>query len=729
MIPSDVIAKAERALAYRVRERNRDHHAGEKSRGIKNSEREFIMWDGEGPQDTGYSLIGNSKGMELCSPHLGTEECLDLILACGREYPDTIHVGYGFNYDVSCILGDLPWRHLNCLKHFTKTMWKQYEIEYIPRKWFTVKAYGITVKIYDIVSFFATDFIGALRGNKIQTKNCWHGTDRCERKKDGTVNCICDCILCLVEKDKARRSEFLWNDIVDINVYMRYELRLGTELCDQLRTVFLDAGFDVRSWHGPGSLARIALNRHGVRDAMCISPPDVSIAAQYAFAGGRFEMFRAGHFKTEIYNADINSAYPYYTSQLPNLLRGRWRYTRNYEPSTFALWYIRYNAPMDILKPYPLFRRHDNGEVSWPNRVEGWYWNPEAELVAGDKNAKFIEGWIFDEDDPSDRPFAWITDYYHKRKALQRAGSMAEFTFKLIINSVYGQLAQRAGWDKRKNTAPRFHQLEWSGWITSACRAQVFRIAMQCGEWLISIDTDGIYSLAPFSSNVITSSQLGGWSVAIFSSGIFWQSGIYALRADMKWIKAKTRGIPKGTYTPEDMITAMNMNSPLKMSRNTFIGFGLALNGQRDKLNTWEREHHEFVFGGQGKRYHNERGCRNGTTCKSYRRDSGILETVSGMEGTRDTASGDGASESDRISQKDSSDNRGYIIHGLVPVPRRFSPKDTIRSVAHYLPWLDSNPEIAARKLGHLDLVAYDVNDIDDDDRWVLDSIEHVSVP
>src|ERR1700744_997304 len=94
LIPSDVVKQAERNKAYRQRERERNHHAGEESRGPANSIREFVFWDGEGPQDTGYSLIGNSLGMEICKPRLSTTDCLDLILQCGREYPHRIHVGY-----------------------------------------------------------------------------------------------------------------------------------------------------------------------------------------------------------------------------------------------------------------------------------------------------------------------------------------------------------------------------------------------------------------------------------------------------------------------------------------------------------------------------------------------------------------------------------------------------------------------------------------------------------
>jgi DNA polymerase type B, organellar and viral len=677
IIDSELVAQVERDKAYRLREAQRSkRRSAERRNTIPYEEREFIFWDGEGPRDGGYALFGNSKGMEICHKHLSTVECLDLMLQTEIEHPDSIHVGFGLNYDVSMWIKDLPWRHLNALKHFNRTTWKDYDIEYVPRHWFRIRARGLDFKIFDIVSFFATDFVGALRNFRIRTERCNHGNIRCENK------CHCRCVLCRVERDKQRRSTFKMAEIRNVANYMRLELELGIELINELRSIFADAGFVPRSWHGPGALARMALNRHKIVNSMAVSPVDVQIASRYAFAGGRFELFKAGEFKNGVYSADINSAYPYFATLLPNLARGSWRRTRNYESGKFAVYNIRYEGHRtgnEFFKPMPLFRRHASGHVEWSHRVEGWYWNPEADLVRDDPSATFLDGWIFDEDDPTDRPFAWIAEYYEKRQRLKNAGSAAEFTFKLIINSIYGQLAQRTGWDQKNKKAPKFHQLEWAGWITSACRAYVYSLAKQCGNDLISIDTDGVYSLSPILVTNI-GSALGQWAKSEYQSGVFWQSGIYALKSGGTWIKAKTRGIPKNTYSPEQLISALSDGSSLNLVKKTFIGFGLALNGQREKLNTWENEPHEFVFGGQGKRYHNTRGCKNGTTCR------------------------DG-------------------IHGLLPVPRQTRPNETCMSEPHYLPWLDNDKIMTAAKVGELDLVMFDANDLDEEDRYTVEEI------
>jgi hypothetical protein len=640
----------------RIRERDRRYqqsrYAKIKRDRIPNSERPFIFWDGEGPKDAGYALFGNSAGAEICHPFLSTTECLDLLLASGRANPNAVHIAFGFNYDASMILADLPWRNLKALHVYGATIWHGYEIEHIPHKWFKVKKDGIIIQVFDIRSFFAGSYVSALMSLDIGGKE-----------------------VRAIAADKQRRSEFVWRDIASIRRYWKLELKYGPILAEKLRKLFLDAGFDLRSWHGPGALARLAMAKHHVFDAMAPSPPEVLIAARYAFAGGRFEMPRGGHIEGTIHNADLRSAYPAYARFLPNLSRGRWRRGRNFEPGKFGIYHISYDSPeRNPLFIHPLFRRQRNGVVDWPSRVQGWYHAPEAELVSVDSNATFLEAWIFDEEDETDRPFAWIEDYFNIRANLKRMGNPLELTFKLIINSIYGQLAQRTGWDRKKRTPPKSHQLEWAGYITSACRAAVYRAAKDAGDKLISIDTDGIYSMAPV--NVVPGTRLGEWEVEEFDEGIFWQSGIYALRKELGydaalgygWVKGKTRGIPKGSYSPETLLRALLHGKPLSLSVRVFIGYGLALGDRFRELNTWRDEERTVTFGGQGKRYHNDKFY-----CKKH---------------------------------------CPAPIHNFIPPPQIGSD---YHSLPHFLPWLKNDPFITGRKNLVADYVAYDANDYDED--------------
>lgn len=358
----------------------------------------------------------------------------------------------------------------------------------------------------------------------------------------------------------------------------------------------------------------MALKRHKVYDAMAVCPLKVREAARYAYAGGRFDQYIIGEVNCEIYEYDINSAYPYYATKLPNLSRGNWRHTDRYERGAFAVYHIRYAAPADPHRVYPLFYRSKDHMVCFPNRVDGWYWAPEADLVCNDPNAVFVEGWVFDEDDPSDRPFAWLLQYYHQRKMLDKIGDPVGYSYKILINAIYGQLAQRAGWDRKTRKPPRSHQLEWAGFITSSCRAAVYRAAVACGDKLISINTDSVQALCPLDDVVPTGTALGEWEGKSYNGGLFWQAGIYYLREGDEWVKARTRGIPKGKYSAEDILIAIREQKPLEMIRNTFITYRTALIGQWDQRNTWKHEPDTFAFGGGlgSKRVHWKctEGCR-----------------------------------------------------------------------------------------------------------------------
>ncbi len=692
-IASKARASAEMARLRRARyeERNPERKHGGSSGTPRPplAEREFIIWDGEGPQDTGYSLLGNSQGAEISYPGLSTKHSLDFILGSERANPDAVHIGFGFNYDVSNILKDLSRRHLAALHEYGRTIWQEYEIEHIPHKWFKIKKGTTVVKIYDIRSFFDGGLVSVLEEWEIGP---W---------ADQVTACSDDvpCILCMtygntvpsleslthmteseiVHVFKKLRSLFLWKDIEQIKIYMRLELKYTKMLMERLRSVFMDAGYLPASWHGPGALARMAMTRHKVYDSMAVTPPDVQIAARAAFAGGRFEPFITGHVKRKVYVADQNSAYPYYATRLPNLASGVWRRGRDFEPGKFAIYHIRYEARPDAHRAYPLFKREANGTVVWPYRTEGWYWSPEAELVADDPDAVFVEALIFDEKNENDRPFAFLTEYYHRRQLLKKLGNPAEYTFKLIINAIYGQLAQRAGWDKKKWKAPRTHQLEWAGYITSGCRAESFRVARDCGTNCISIDTDGVSSLAPFTiPGSRCGTGLGEWKVSVYDDGVFWQSGIYCLRTEKgMWDKAKTRGIPKGSYQPSELIAHCDTMDPLTLTKKVFITYGLAETYGFDKLNTWQDEPHEFVFGGAGKRVHNTQLCHL------------VCDTEAGIH---------------RLGMLN-------VLHG---------PDSDAVSRPHYLPWLDNaDRQIAEFKSLLDDWTWYDQNHLDIDEEWV----------
>lgn len=573
--------------------------------------REFIAWDGEGSREfIGYAdkppEIGHNYMLFGCSHYpdtpvtgrrLGTKECLEYIFWVEAKHPTAFHVGFAFDYDVNMILRDLPSRFLKHLAVYGVCHWEGYRIQYIPSKMFRVaKGKGdsrVSFTIYDVFGFFHSKYTTALL-------------------KFGVTD---EQTLASVIEGKEGRGTFTFLELEYVKKYWQDEISFFPPLMDRVRDACYDAGFFITQWHGPGALATYVLRKRGVAEWKSHDiPAEVQIAIQTAYAGGHFQPWRCGLYLHDIYTADLNSAYIYACSLLPRLDNGRFRRESignvdRQNIARFGLYHIRYVADKAKTKDnlrrgafheiHPLFHRDRNNQVSWPHAVEGWYWSPEAELVKDNPCAEFLEAWIYDDDGTF--PFEWVHSEFNKRLALQKVGDPAEKTFKWALAAMYGAFAQLVGWDRKTKSPPFKHELAWAGFITSWCRAQVYKVGFECWRrgGLISIDTDGITSTVPIDPAWLDTGEgekLGEWKLERHDGILYWQTGFYWLRDDGKWETAKTRGIKRGTLDVSAALEALE-NSSYTLTHPThatitkkstrFVGFREALN--HHNLNEWQR--------------------------------------------------------------------------------------------------------------------------------------------
>lgn len=599
--------------------------------------RPFIGWDGEGYRllscnsqgDTDvlhrYMLFGCSTGQYVSGNDLSTRDILELILFVGQQNPNAFHVGFSFEYDVNMILKDLPWRMLAILTDSGEVIWNGYRIKHIPHKLFSISKKGSPgVTIFDVFGFFHTSYLRALAKFKIGN------ADEIAR----------------IDRGKGQRSHFTYTDLAEVLRYWQVEISLLPPLMDKLRDSCYSAGFFISQWHGPGALANYVLkenNANAWHPKKSSVPKGVQLARRLAYAGGRFQDWKCGIYYGPVYTADINSAYAAAACNLPNLATGFWRPIPKeklrgiHSPKDigrFAVYNIRYDARRyadsahDNHIPFPLFHRDSKGYLTWPPCVEGWYWSPEARTVAGSPDAEFLDGWEYVDD--GTYPFRdLIRSAFQSRLELQKVGDYTEKAYKWFLASIYGQFAQRVGWDRSSRTAPRSHVLEWAGYITSYCRALVYLGARQIAKLggLISIDTDGITSTIPFDVSSLIGGigeELGQWKLETFSGIIHWQNGIYWLRdADtQEWQDPKTRGIPRGRLGRENAADAIHhasigrrieTNCRISLRRERFIGYRQGLQHQWDNWRRWKPESVSVTFGGTGKGRHVPAMC---SACK-----------------------------------------------------------------------------------------------------------------
>lgn len=591
----------------------KDGQASQYRSSIPFTERRFVAWDGESVRvdipfatvDIGgelhpyershsrYVLFGNSDGDYVYGEDLSSADCLSLITR--KADIDAIHFGFAFGYDVNMILKDLSKNHLKILRRDGKVRWRKWKIEYLPRKWFVVTDMRMrrTVKIWDVWSFFMCSAIDA-----------W-------KKYDVPVSET-------VIKGKLERGdvpyEKLWTDIFP---YWREENQAYVALMEKLREALHAADLFISSWHGPGAIASYSLKKHRNDRAMGQPPSAVLEASQYAYGGGRFEMFKVGRAGVPVYEYDINSAYPFAISQLPNLARGSWVHVL--EPDRIARFGVYrislrinpFDSISNLHKPMPFLHRSKRGTISFPCVNDTWVWSPELWRMRGFPGLTVHEGWVFEEDSDS-RPFDWLAENYEIRKRYKDEGNPAQLALKLQMNSMYGKMAQRVGWNEEKRTPPKWHQLEWAGWVTSYCRSMVYSAALRAGADLVAFETDAVFSTKNLSEFLDIGDGLGQWGETRYDDFVYLQSGCRFGLKDGEWI-AKYRGFDKGSLSLDDALEALG-RPPEEWSvlgtTKRFVGFAQALNTD---FGTWREFHSDKVrslkIGGEGKRRHNPRFC------------------------------------------------------------------------------------------------------------------------
>lgn len=571
--------------------------------------RPFIGWDGEGISNEDgshhYILFGASTGDSIEGYSLSTKECFDLLLRVEQENPDSFHVIFAGNYDVNMMLRDVPVEKLLRLKEDGICKWEGYRIEYRKGKMFRLQTgYGkdvTTITLYDVFSFFQCSFVKALRQYIGQHEH-----------------------LPAIEEGKNQRSVFTRNDLSYIRSYWAMELECLVLLVSTLRDYLHHADISLSRWHGPGAIASVVLSKHKFKRTEI--PSDVNDAAQCAYAGGRFEGFQIGTYEGPVYQNDKRSAYPAIIAELPSL-NGTWIHRETVDPSNvldYSLYSIEWQYPDDD-RPFPFHWRATNGAVFWPHQGSGWYWGVEVRN-ADPRYYTIREAWEYQR--RNGRPFEWMIDYYEQRAEWKREGNPAQLALKLAINSIYGKMAQQIGAYLDSNgiwKIPSFHQIEYSGYITAATRAEMYRVTMQDPSAVIAIETDAVISTRPMVVN--EGEKLGDWESITYDGIMYLQSGVYWMRDGGIW-KERTRGFRRGGLSPEtvrqwldsiqnadDAYTA----NPIEIGDTRFRTLGTHLG--KPGWRTWQDETRKLRPGTcGGKREHFLPRCR---VCLAHRNTGG----------------------------------------------------------------------------------------------------------
>lgn len=570
----------------------------------ENGEHIYTMFGGMSSVDMQYRSITNLSG-------LSSAWIFDFILELAADTPGAIIAIYGGSYDFNMMLRDLTREDAERIYKTGHLYWDDFTLTWRRGKNFRIGRGSESAMIYDVVSFFQRPFVDACdeylcalgHDHKDENGYILHPVD-CWENRNGII------------RDKAKRGSFTVDDMAEMGDYNASELRNGIRLIQELRARLNKVTLRPRRWDGPGAIAASLLLRERIKEAMKPAPNAVAQAARHAYAGGRFEVLRFGHVERPAWEYDINSAYPSALRNVPNLARGEWEYTPAGEPITsrFALVRIQSHAYRTDV-PAPLFCRLPNGSICYPQDVTGWYWTPEYDAVrayaeAGYGEYRVLGAWQYREDVLAPAPFGFIEPLFLKRKALKKGKDGAHVGIKLALNSLYGKLAQQVGakYDAKTGTwrLPPFHQIEWAGYTTSHCRAELLKAALTNMSAIIAFETDALFSTAPLS--IMTGEDLGDFEVVAFTNLTYVQSGVYFADNVDGTSVTKSRGVDRGDLNRAMVLDAfvkpIAAERVVKTSLTRFVGLGVALAQNFERWRRWEKLEKAITVEPIGKRIH-----------------------------------------------------------------------------------------------------------------------------
>lgn len=265
------------------------------------------------------------------------------------------------------------------------------------------------------------------------------------------------------------------------------------------------------------------------------------------YYGGRFEIFKRGYFK-DVYLYDINSQYPSFIRDLPNLKYGVWkRYKRkDYIPKkeTFGFFKVKLNIPFDVKIPtIPI--KHNNINKFPSGVFEKWFTWYDLDLMRK-YIVKVLDGYIFYEGALNYKPFVKEIDFLYKKKTSVKGKNQLLYNiYKLCMNAVYGCFIEKhfkhfIDKPSELHSGIMFNSV-YGSLITAYGRWSVIKsIPVKLHSHILAIHTDSIISDIPMDKYLEIGIKIGQWNLEMNDKSVIFNTGMYQI-GNM----VKTRGVPK----------------------------------------------------------------------------------------------------------------------------------------------------------------------------------------
>lgn len=477
-----------------------------------------IGLDTETDMDGNIFLVCDSNGDFIDYPNITFDNLAKFFL----KYEGKWVFCYNLGYDATCILKLLPKEILDSYKldRKLKFNYKEYEIHYIPNKQLTIRKGNHSVNFYDIAQYFDRKPLAEAYSKNIGKTLDSEYLQMKEKREDFSLSyylrhkkqmrkyCIADCIL---TKELAEKWLYTFHEVFS---------------------------FYPRNWVSSGYLAEKVLINYGIYVPR-FNETDYAVQelARNCFYGGRFELIRKG-FIGKCYLYDINSAYPFALTTIPDILDGKWiSGTKIHSKAKLGFFHILADIDFSVkICPFPF--RKKNGTIVYPfGKFETFVTLEELKSIEGDPRIKYtiLESHQFIPNKNCIYPFKkYIEDLYDRRMELRDEGNKQEQAIKIILNSTYGKTAQTTN-----NQFGNLFNPIISASITGFARAQLYRFMKEYDleNNIVAFATDSIATTKKILD--LDSKKLGEMKLDKEGDDVYYLSNGY-YRFNGKW---KNRGI------------------------------------------------------------------------------------------------------------------------------------------------------------------------------------------
>lgn len=508
--------------------------------------RKVVAIDTETDRDGNVFLIADSFGKHLDGEDITFEKVAQFLLKYDEGYWPFF---YNIGFDAECILKLIPAEVLK--KQYSRGgdlefEYTGYTIHYIEKKQLTLRKGRHTVSCYDIMQYYD--------GEKLT------------KAYDENIGKPLDAqYLAMKDKSKDFTLRFYERNKKAVRDYCKTDCILTKELAEKfIATFYQQFGFVPRRWTSPGYLAEKVLINYGIFVPYFHDLPyAVQEIAWRSFYGGRFELIMRGYIGA-CWLYDINSAYPYAFSLLPDLTAGRWVSLERIHPEA-AVGFFHVRAHVDNLvkiAPFP-FRTKSNRIIYPVGDFETYVTLDELRAVKGDSHISFeiLDSQQFVPAKDCKYPFKdFIEKQYYLRLDLKKQHNPLERAIKVVLNSIYGKTAQRVN-----GVMGNLYNAVIAAYITGYARAQLYRFVRDHGieKEVVAFATDSVAVRKEIAD--LDSEKLGEMKLDKHAHDVIYLSnGFY--RFKRKW---KQRGVG---YDREKKVDITHLHSRVGDDGLLYIG-------------------------------------------------------------------------------------------------------------------------------------------------------------